>query len=156
MTFRKATTKDINAINKLFRELDTVSINAQPEHFQSWEGRSYEYLSDFVNDDKSDFILAIADGDIVGFSLILERATADIGLLVPCKFAYIQDFVVAEEYRSKGIGSALMEQSKQWAQERNLDCLRLSVLAENKDAQRFYKRHGLREHMINMECPLHS
>ena len=153
MTFRKATTEDIDAINELFYELDTGSINMRPTHFQRGV-RSLEYLSGLINDEKSDFILAIIDGVIVGFSLIFVKATPDVSLLVPSKYAFIQDFVVAERYRNKGIGAMLMEQSKQWAKERNMDYLRLSVLPENEGARRFYKYHGLSEQMITMECPL--
>ena len=155
MVFRKATIKDIDAINSLFYELDTDAINLHPDHFQRGS-RSFEYLSGIINDDKSDFILAIIDDDIVGFSLLFERATPDVSVLVPCKFAYLQDFIVTEGCRNKGVGAALMEQSKQWARERKMDYLRLSVLAGNKNAQRFYARHGLTEHMLTMECSLHA
>ena len=153
MIFRKATNNDIDKINELFYELDTDAINAQPEHFQRG-CRSFEYLSGLINGESSDFILAIADNNIIGFSLLLEKTTPDISLLVSHKIAYIQDFIVTKSYRNKGVGAALMMQSKQWAKDRNADYLRLSVLPENKDAQRFYTRHGLYEQMITMECSL--
>ena len=83
-----------------------------------------------------------------------QRANPDISLFVPRKHAFIQDFVVTEKYRSKGIGAALMEESKQWARERNLDALRLSVLAGNTDGRRFYENQGLSEYQVTMECSL--
>ena len=153
MIIRKANIEDIDEINKLYYELDTDAINMQPEHFQRGS-RSFEYLSELINDDKSDFILAVEDEKVIGFSLLSERVAANISLLVPCKYAYIQDFVVTEKYRNKGFGTVLMEESKKWAKDRHLDYLRLSVLPENKDARRFYKRHGLGEQMITLECAL--
>lgn len=153
MIIRKATVEDIDSINELFFELDTGSINMQPEHFQRGS-RSFEYLSDLIKNDKSDFLLAVIDDAIVGFSLLLAKETANLNLLVPCKYAYIQDFVVDEKHRNKGIGTILMNESKQWAIERQMDYLRLSVIPANKDAQRFYARHGLTEQMISMECSL--
>jgi ribosomal protein S18 acetylase RimI-like enzyme len=155
MIIRKATVDDIESINKLFYELDTGAIEMQPEHFKRGS-RSFEYLSGLIEDEKSDFLLAVVDNDIIGFSLLFSKETADISLLVPCKYAYIQDFVVAEKYRNKGIGSVLMEESKRWAKERRMDYLRLSVIPANKDAQRFYARHGLTEQMITMEYSLHG
>jgi len=155
MVFRKATIDDIDVINKLFYELDTDAIDVQPEHFQRGH-RSFEYLSNLINDEKSDFILAVNDNKIIGFSLLFEKETPNISLLVPCKYAYIQDFIVTKNYRNIGIGTALMEQSKQWARERNMDYLRLSVLPQNKDAQRFYTRHGLYKQMITMECSVNN
>ena len=153
MIIRKATVEDIDSINKLFFELDTGAIDMQPEHFQRGS-RSFEYLLGLIKDEKSDFLLAVIDDEIIGFSLLFEKETADLNLLVPCKYAYIQDFVVAENYRNKGIGTVLMEESKQWAIKRHMDYLRLSVIPANKDAQRFYAHHGLSEQMITMECPL--
>jgi len=151
MIIRKATIKDIDAINELFYELDTDAINMQPEHFQRGI-RSYDYLSGLINDEKSDFLLAVINEEIIGFSLLFEKTTPNLNLLVPCKYAYIQDFIVSKKYRNNGFGTKLMEESKQWAKNRNMDYIRLSVLPENKDAQRFYKRHGFEKQMITMEC----
>lgn len=153
MIIRKATVDDIDAINRLFYELDTHAIETQPEHFQRG-GRPDEYLTELINGEKTDFLLAVIDGETVGFSLLFEKETPKIELLVPCKFAYIQDFVVSEKHRNKGIGSEIMEGSKQWARERRCDYLRLSVIPGNVDGQRFYRRHGLSEQMITMECPV--
>ena len=155
MIIRKATVEDIDSINRLFYELDTGAIDMQPEHFQRGS-RSIEYLSGLIEDEKSDFLIAIHDDEVVGFSLLFTKETANISLLVPCKYAYIQDFVVAEKQRNKGIGTVLMDESKRWASERQMDYLRLSVIPANKDAQRFYARHGFIEQMVTMECPLHD
>ena len=155
MYYRKATIEDIDAINELFYELDTGAIDIQPEHFQRGI-RSFEYLSEIINDEKSDFLLAVLDSSIIGFSLLFEKETPKINLLVPCKYAYIQDFVVKEDFRNKGVGAALMEQSKQWAVERNMDYIRLSVLPQNNNAQRFYRNQGMYEQMITMECSLQT
>ncbi|MHC1696310.1 MAG: N-acetyltransferase family protein [Eubacteriales bacterium] len=153
MIIRQANIGDIDAINKLFYELDTDAIIMQPEHFQRGS-RSFDYLSGLINDVKSDFLLAIVDDKIIGFSLLFEKVTANINLLIPCRYAYIQDFIVNEDYRNNGIGSQLMDESKKWAKERGLEYLRLSVFPNNKAAQRFYNRHGMCEQMISMECPL--
>ena len=154
MIIRKVTIEDIDALNKLFYELDTDAINMQPEHFQRGS-RSFDYLSGLINDVKSDFLLAVIDEGIIGFSLLFIKETSNINLLIPCKYAYIQDFVVTKKCRNKGVGTELMEASKQWAIEQNMDYLRLSILPENKDARRFYYRHGLQEQMITLECPIH-
>lgn len=155
MLIRVASTDDIDMIINLFWELDTGAIISQPEHFQRGE-RSIEYLSGIINDENSDFLIAVINDEIVGFSLLYEKEVKGLSLLVPCKYAYIQDFVVCEKHRNQGIGTQLMEESKTWARNRKLDYLRLSVLPDNKDAQRFYSRYGLNEQMITMECSLHS
>lgn len=151
MLIRQAGTDDIGAIVDLFWELDTDAIRSQPEHFQRGE-RTLAYLNGIIDDEKSDFLVAVDGDKTVGFSLLFEKEVKGLSLLVPCRYAYIQDFVVKESHRNRGIGSRLMRASKEWAARRGLAYLRLSVLPDNTDARRFYARHGLTEQMITMEC----
>jgi ribosomal protein S18 acetylase RimI-like enzyme len=155
MIIRIANVNDINAIINLFYELDTGAINSQPEHFQRGE-RTNEYLSEIINNEKSDFLVVELSSEIIGFSLLYEKKVKSLSLLVPCKYTYIQDFVIKEEYRNQGFGAKLMNESKKWATKHNSEYLRLSVLPNNKNAQRFYASHGLIEQMITMECSLRN
>jgi ribosomal protein S18 acetylase RimI-like enzyme len=153
MDIRKAAANDIPEINQLFWELDTDAIKYQPEHFQRSD-RTEDYLMEIIKSEKSDFLVAILDNEILGFSLLYEKEVKGLSLLIPCKYAYIQDFIVKEKYRNRGIGTQLFEASKQWAKERNMEYLRLSVFPTNDSGIRFYKRHGLLKQMLTMECSL--
>ena len=153
MDIRKAIVNDILEINQLFWELDTDAIKYQPEHFQR-SVRTTDYLIEIINNQKSDFLLAVLDNEVIGFSLLYEKEVKGSSLLIPCKYAYIQDFIVKEKYRNRGIGTQLLEASKQWAKERDMEYLRLSVFPTNNSSIRFYKRHGLLEQMLTMECSL--
>jgi len=153
MLIRTATFHDINAINNLFRQLDADAIRDQPEHFQRTE-RTDAYLLDIINADSSDFLIAVLDDEVIGFSLLYEKEVKGLSLLVPCKYVYLQDLIVDAVYRNRGIGKKLFEATKEWAEKRGLDYLRLSVLPTNKEAQRFYANNGMHEQMLTMECPL--
>lgn len=155
MDVRSATISDIGRINELFWELDTDAIETQPEHFQRGE-RTFEYLSNIINDYKSDFLLATIDNCIIGFSLLFEKEVKGLSLLVPCKYTYVQDFIITQAYRNYGYGTKLFEASKQWAKELDSQYLRLSVIPKNNDGIRFYKRNGMTEQMITMECPIYN
>ena len=153
MEVRCATISDIDRIKELFWELDTDAIETQPEHFQRGE-RAFQYFIDIINDYKSDFLLGIIGNDIIGFSLIFEKEVKGLSLLVPCKYAYVQDFIITKAYRNRGLGTKLLEASKQWAKEHDSEYLRLSVIPKNVDGIRFYRRNGMAEQMITMECPI--
>ena len=153
MTIRTATGGDLAAIRALYQQLDTHAVESQPQHFRRRE-RSDEYLLGLIEDENSDFLLAELEGEIVGFSQISFRWTKDIPVLVPCKYAYINDFVMREGLRGQGIGGALMEASKAWGKARGGEYLRLSVLPDNLGAQRFYARHGMLPQMVTMEAKL--
>jgi ribosomal protein S18 acetylase RimI-like enzyme len=62
--------------------------------------------------------------------------------------------VVKSECRNRGIGTKLLEASKKWAKDKGMEYLRLSVFPTNESGIRFYKRHGLMEQMLAMECSL--
>ena len=153
MYIRKAIADDISRINQLFWELDSDAIQYQPEHFQRCE-RAEDYLMGIINSQKSDFLLVVLDNEVIGFSLLYEKEVKGLSLLIPCKYAYIQDFIIQEKYRNYGIGTQLFEASKQWGKDRGLEYLRLSVFPKNDSGIRFYKRHGLLEQMLTMECTL--
>jgi ribosomal protein S18 acetylase RimI-like enzyme len=155
MEVRRATISDICRIKELFWELDTDAIETQPEHFQRGE-RTFEYLSNIINDYKSDFLIAIIDNNIIGFSLLFEEEVKGLSLLVPCKYTYVQDFIITKVYRNHGYGTKLLEESKQWAKVHDSEYLRLSVIPQNINGIHFYKRNGMAEQMITMECPIYK
>lgn len=151
MEIRIAKLADIDRINELFWELDTQSISEQPEHFQRGE-RAFNYYSDLINNESSDFLLGIVDNIIIGFSLLIQKEVKGLNLLVPCKYTYIQDFIITADFRNNGYGTKLVQASHLWAQEHNSEFLRLSVMPKNELAIRFYKRNGFVAQMITMEC----
>ena len=59
------------------------------------------------------------------------------------KGAYIQDIVVDERFRSRGIGVALLRHTAAHVRSQGGSYLRLSVDVKNVSAQRFYERIGL-------------
>ncbi|GKX32272.1 hypothetical protein SH1V18_47520 [Vallitalea longa] len=153
MIVRKATTDDLSIIKKLYWLLDTDAIYYQPDHFMLSE-RPDDFILDKINNEKTDFLLGEIDDETIGFILIIEKETPNISCLKKERYAYIFDFVIAEEYRSKGYGALLMQFSKEWGRERNLDSLKLSVFPDNYRGIEFYKKQGLITTMHTMKCSL--
>lgn len=141
------------ALQRLFWELDADAAACQPEHFVQ-APRPEAYLLEIIVGERSDFIVADLDGCLVGFALLMEREMGGISCLLPCRYAYLQDFVVAAAWRNQGYGTALFQAAQAWARARGLAYLRLSVFPQNEGAIRFYARQGLHANMITMECPL--
>ena len=55
---------------------------------------------------------------------------------------YIDDLVVAESHRSKGLGAQLLRESENIARDLGCSNLRLSTGKENEGGMRFYDREG--------------
>ena len=85
------------------------------------------------------------DGDIVGFgSLHIEPQLHHVGLA-----GEIQELVVHETVRSKGIGAELVSRLEEEAEKRG--CVSIEVTTRKRwvDAQRFYERVGFKQTHVN-------
>ena len=81
--------------------------------------------------------VAVLDDEIVGAALVYFRfSTWKVRTL------HLEDLIVKEAHRSKGIGEALYKQVMKFAYERGLKRVAWDVLDWNKGAIKFYERSG--------------
>jgi GNAT superfamily N-acetyltransferase len=83
-------------------------------------------------------LVAEADGELIGFI----TAYQDLHSVRFGYRAWVEDFAVHPERRSRGVGRALLEAAKAWARERGATHLELDSAEGRKDAHRFYEREG--------------
>jgi ribosomal protein S18 acetylase RimI-like enzyme len=91
------------------------------------------------------YCVAESDGTVVGFgSLHIESQLHHVGLA-----GEIQELVVHETVRSKGIGAELVSRLEEAAEKRG--CVSLEVTTRKRwvDAQRFYERVGFKKTHVN-------
>ncbi|MGE7689569.1 N-acetyltransferase family protein [Lysinibacillus sp. NPDC097214] len=152
MNIKIATINEIPQIEILYEELFVEMSKLQPKYIAPAK-QDGEFLTNTFSEEKSDILVAEINNNIAGFLLIQELSTPPYSCIVQHNYAYIMDVIVGGQYQSKGIGSALLQEAKKWAEERKLDHLELSVLAENIGAFALYKRHGFKEasHTMRLE-----
>jgi GNAT superfamily N-acetyltransferase len=68
--------------------------------------------------------------------------------------AHLSVLAVAKEAEGKGVGSALLEKSVEWAKQRGSDRLTLSALVTNARARALYERKGFGGEYIRYVLPL--
>ncbi|WP_425618678.1 GNAT family N-acetyltransferase [Anatilimnocola sp. NA78] len=68
--------------------------------------------------------------------------------------AELDSLFVAPQFRSQGIGDALLQVTLGWFAERAIDDVAIELLACNKGALRFYARYGYQPRSIVMKRPL--
>jgi ribosomal protein S18 acetylase RimI-like enzyme len=99
-----------------------------------------------------DMILAVGQGAV---ALVAETEGSVVGLLVWAartdeaymaeaarRYGSVQDIVIAEAHRGKGIGRALLAEAERLTREGGMTRLRLTVLAGNDAAVTAYERSG--------------
>ena len=127
---RKAKLKDLADVYALVKELAI---------YEKGEQELTASIEDYQNDFKSNFfevLVAEKENEILGISLYYKTYSTWKGRML-----YLEDFVVKENYRSKGIGQLLFDAFLEEA--RLLDCkmVKWQVLDWNEPALNFYKKN---------------
>ena len=145
MVIRRATREDYQEVCGLFKELDDLHVELFPERFQRFEGpvRPLDVFEEkVVSSEKALFIAA--DGPrLVGFVDVQCEASPSFPLFTPHAFASIHNLFVSQEYRGTGLAQALFKHAKQWARDKGLKDLELTVCCANKGAMKFYAKEGM-------------
>lgn len=134
LTIRKAEKKDIPIILQLIKEL------AEYEKLLHQVITIEEDLTKVLFDENSfvNVLLAEYDGEIAGQALFFYNFSTFIGK----PGLYLEDLYVKPEFRSKGIGKALLLEVIKTAKERDCGRVEWVVLDWNKPAIDFYKGIG--------------
>jgi ribosomal protein S18 acetylase RimI-like enzyme len=108
-----------------------------------------------VEKHQGSFLVAELAGQVVGYcTLLTECDSSDDTDETLYRYAYVWDLGVAAQYRNGGIGKMLIEEVERISRAAGIPWLRLSVLAANAAARRFYARLGFAEHLIKVEKAL--
>jgi len=83
------------------------------------------------------FLVAIYKDEIIGMSFYWIRYSTWKG-----KVLFLEDFVVKEAFRRKGVGAKLFEQTIKIAKDENMDGMFWQVLDWNMPAINFYKKYN--------------
>lgn len=151
MQIRIANEKDVEQLRKLYLELETDGVKYQPEHFVVGY-RSDEFFQGIFESEKQDILVAEEAGKVLGFSHVMILKQKEVACLKPQIAVYIQDLDVLESERNKGIGTLLMNASKEYGKKHGADFIRTQVFPQNTDGMRFYERNGFCEMMKTIEC----
>ena len=129
-TVRKADTNDLKAIYNLVIELAVYE--NEPDAVTA---TLKDYEKNF-NAQVFQSIVAEHNGKIIGACIYYITWSTWKGRMV-----YLEDFVVTEAYRNKGVGQLLFDQFLVEAKEMNATMVKWQVLDWNNPAIRFYEKN---------------
>ena len=127
---RKATIKDIPAIYSLVEAL--AIYEKEPEAVTATVA---DYLADFEAGIFQAHVATI-DDKVIGMALYYMTYSTWKGRML-----YLEDFVVFEAYRRKGIGQLLFDAVLQEGKDRACKLVKWQVLDWNEPAVRFYEKN---------------
>jgi len=143
-SIREAVTADYEGMCEVFEEIDACHREALPHIFQKPDriARTREYISDIIACKDAALFVAEYKSQLIGLVHINVRETPDIPLMVPRRYAVISDLIVKKRFHRFGVGRSLVETAYQWALNKGLTEIELSVWEFNEGAIAFYERLG--------------
>ncbi|MDB2362026.1 GNAT family N-acetyltransferase [Flavobacteriales bacterium] len=130
---RKGVKSDLPAVLDLIKELADFE-RALNEVTVSLEDLEHD---GFGNHPYYWFIVAEKEGEIIGLSFYFIRYSTWKG-----RFLFLEDFIVKESFRNKGVGALLFEETIRIAKELDVKGMTWQVLDWNKNAIRFYEKYN--------------
>ena len=101
------------------------------------------FLADLASSGHSFLFVAVIGDQTVGF--ISGELREGSPAFRPKTWASVDDVFVDPDHRNLGVGRALLESVKRWAQDRGADGVSLQVAAANERGRKFYEELGFRE-----------
>ena len=135
MNIANATLDDVPALSQLLDDLFCIEQDFQPNAERQTRG-----LNLLLQHPDSAVIMVARDthGDLVGMvSAQLVISTAE-----GAASAWVEDMVVSEACRGKGVGRALLDSLQQWAKSKGATRAQLLVDLDNEAALGYYQHLG--------------
>ncbi len=132
-TIRLAQPEDMKQVHALIREL-AIYEKSEKEHINTIEQL---VIDGFGSNKLFDCIIAQVDNEVVGFALYYTSYSTWKGSCL-----YLEDFLVTEKLRGKGIGKQLFDEVLSIAKNRKVGRFEWQVLDWNEPALNFYRKYN--------------
>lgn len=136
MDVREATESDVDGIRRVARaslaeSYDVIDERLRDDAVDTWYGESD--LAEQFTDDDAVFVVALDDGEVVGFaqSFVVDRGDGRSG--------EIDWLHIHPDHRGRGIGDQLLKRVETELLKQGVDSLVGRVLEANEDGQEFYE-----------------
>lgn len=113
-------------------------------------------LEEIIGDQSSCLAVFEHEGDITGVILGTYHTTKPKRWSPERRFAYLEELVVTESMRGKGVAFALVTVFREWAENQGANCIDLNVWQNNDVAIAFYRRMGFEGKQSLMSLQIHG
>lgn len=146
---RKATIKDLPILKMM--EQGIITAERPFDKTLAADPISYYDLEALIKNDKALVLVATHNQVIVSCGYGLEKTAKPY--LHHKTYAYLGFMFTLPEYRGLGLNGKILYKLKEWAYERGLIEIRLTVYNDNTSALRAYEKVGFKPHILEMRWP---
>lgn len=132
-------------LDELFREELVFHKSIMPDTFQIPDIEvSEKWLSSILNCNTDFLVVEELDTDIVGAILYMIMTNPDDAIFQERKSGYIQEMIVSESSRGKGLGKELLDFTINDLKTKNVFDVELNIWENNEIGLEFYKKYGFK------------
>ncbi|CZF85733.1 GNAT family N-acetyltransferase [Grimontia marina] len=142
MVIRQATPSDIDEIFGIYKQIAQTHFDNAPNAFNPPSQEDKRFLLSKIQDDAWWFAVADLKGQIVGYTMARLDKNETVPFLTNALICRLNTIVVDQSIQTKGIGRALIDACKKWAEENGAVEVRLEVMSFNQNAVGFYEHIG--------------
>jgi GNAT superfamily N-acetyltransferase len=153
MKIRPAAGADLDAVVELATDLFAEDAGQRDPYTDlDWPKREgHPYYSRIIQDSATSCFLAEVDGVLAG--QLVARIKRESSLR-PVRVAELESMFVRPEYRSQGVGAALVAEFFGWARKQRAERAAVTAFAGNDRAVQFYERNGFEPRSLSFERPI--
>jgi ribosomal protein S18 acetylase RimI-like enzyme len=155
LILREATFADRMSLDALFREELIYHQGLMPEVFEI-PGIVLEepWLKSILNDTNKFLIVSEQKGTIVGAILYKLDTNPDDKIFKKRLYGYIEEMIVTQSLRGKGIGKELLNYAVNDLRAKNIDDIEINVWDNNTTGLKFYEKYGFKTIQRRMKMVL--
>ena len=147
INIRKACLEDYKSLCTVYDELDSLYLQNHPELFKKplISSRDESDIKNLIEDPNRVLFVAEYNSEIIGFADCFIAKAIDHPVIKERKWVQLDNIAVKNEYQNKKIGNLLLEKVKEWAKEKNINRIELTVYSFNTNTITFYEKKGFNE-----------
>lgn len=140
---RKVEEKDYEQLVKLVYQVHELHYQNRPDIYVDGNPLPIEYFESMINDENALNFVYVENNNILGLLMASKQCNNHIPIIKERTTYFIDDIVVGNNQRRKGIGKSLYEYLVNYAKSNGIDAIELNVWAFNTSAIKFYESLGM-------------
>lgn len=148
---RELKKEDYESAKELVYQVHKLHLEHRPDIYNDGNPLPVEFFDNIISDENSLGYVYEENNKIVGLILAMKKTNRAIPIAKQRSTYFIDDIVVDEKSRRKGIGKSLYSFFINRAIEEKVDAIELNVWAFNESAIRFYESIGMSVKNMKLE-----
>lgn len=140
---RKMKREDWELVHPLMNQVHVLHVNKRPDIYHELDPLFFQQFEEILADKNGIYYVYEENSHILGMVIARKKKIGDISIMKKREVYFIEDIVVEETARNKGIGRQLYQAIEKKAAEDRMDAVELNVWACNEEAIRFYEALGM-------------